>query len=85
MTATPDGNGPTPSKPGLGPQATNTGGWERTDSPGHPPDRPRTHDPECPPPSPPPPSAQQEDKCHPRSRRPRRPRAPERWACATDH
>ena len=37
MTATPDGNGLTPSKPGLGPQATNMGEWERTDRPGDPP------------------------------------------------
>ena len=53
MTATPNGNGPTPSKPGLGPQATHKGGWERTDGPGHPTGRPRTPDPERPPPTPP--------------------------------
>ena len=82
MTATPKGNGPTPSKAGLGPQATTTENGERTDGPEHPPGWPRTPDPEFPPP-PPPPSAQQEDKRYPMWRRQWRPRARERWACSS--
>ena len=55
-----------------------TRGWERTDSPGHPPGTPRPPDPERPAPP-----AQQEDRHHPRSRRRRRPPMRERWACAS--
>ena len=49
MTATPGGNGPAPSRPGPGPQVTDTGGWEWTDGAGHPPSRPGPPDPERPP------------------------------------
>ena len=37
MTATPNGSGPAPSRPLPGPQAMNTGGWERTNGTGRPP------------------------------------------------
>ena len=37
MTATPSRDGPAPSRPGPRPQTTDTGGWELTNGPGHPP------------------------------------------------
>ena len=47
-------NDPTPSKLGPGPRTISTGGWERTDGPGHPPGRPRPLRPSAPPPPSPP-------------------------------
>ena len=68
--------------PRPGPQATNTGGRERTNGLGHPPWQAQAPRPTAPPPTPPP-SAQREDKRQPRSWRRRRPRARECWACAS--